>query len=121
MDTLTTVVSEIVICLVVAWILGFLVAWMLFKRAANSYIEEIDELEENLSYSLACNRNQERELIRQSQQIEELEKLTMNSLKEEKKKKDSSSQQFTTNLSLKRNKKELDMLKGIEDNLYSIH
>ena len=75
MESLTFVISEIVICLIVAWVLGFLFARLLFKGVKKELEESIKELEDNFAYSRASNKNQEREIIKQTQKIQEYEKL----------------------------------------------
>ena len=76
METLNIVVSEIILCLVVAWVLGFLAAWILFRKVQNEYEQEIEELEETLSYSSIANKMQEKEIIAQSLKMKKLEKLS---------------------------------------------
>ena len=131
METISVIITEIIICLVLAWSLGFLVAWILFNKASNTYREEIEMLEENLNYSAACNKNQENDIIRQALKIKEFEKSlngNQSTRKMENKRKSNSEKikkekHHTSNTHLlesKRTKKETDMLKSIEENLYSI-
>ncbi len=75
MESLTFIISEIVICLIVAWVLGFLFARFLFKGVKKELEESIKELEDNFAYSRASNKNQEREIIKQTHIIQEYEKL----------------------------------------------
>ena len=75
MESLTVVISEIIVCLIVAWVLGFFFALLLFKQIKKTLEETIKELEENITYSHASNKNQEREIIKQTQKIQEYEKL----------------------------------------------
>jgi mannitol-specific phosphotransferase system IIBC component len=77
MESLSVVIAEIIICLIVAWALGFLAAWLLFKGAKKEYEHELEELEENLAYSSSCNKNQAREITNQTLKIQEYEKLLM--------------------------------------------
>jgi len=128
METISVIVTEIIICLVLAWSLGFLVAWILFNKASKVYREEIEVLEENLNYSAACNKNQENDIIRQSLKIKEFEKsLKGNQSKRqmenkrksnsEKIKKEKRQTSDTPPFESKRTKKETAMLKSIEENL----
>ena len=128
METISVIVTEIIICLVLAWSLGFLVAWILFNKASKVYREEIEVLEENLNYSAACNKNQENDIIRQSLKIKEFEKsLKGNQSKRqmenkrksnsEKIKKEKRQTSDTHPFESKRTKKETAMLKSIEENL----
>ena len=128
METISVIVTEIIICLVLAWSLGFLVAWILFNKASKVYREEIEVLEENLNYSAACNKNQENDIIRQSLKIKEFEKsLKGNQSKRqmenkrksnsEKIKKEKRQTSDTPSFESKRTKKETAMLKSIEENL----
>jgi len=75
MNSLIVVISEIVICLIIAWVLGFLFAWLLFKNVKKELDERIEDLEDNITYSRASNKNQEREIIHQTLKIQEYEKL----------------------------------------------
>jgi uncharacterized protein HemX len=74
METLSVVITEILLCLALAWVLGFLAAWILFRKVQNEYEQEIEELEENLSYASSANKNQEREITMQNLKIQEFEK-----------------------------------------------
>jgi phosphate/sulfate permease len=75
MESLIFVISEIVICLIVAWVLGFLFALFLFKNIKKELEETISELEDNITYSRASNKNQEREIIQQTLKIQEYERV----------------------------------------------
>jgi len=114
---INVVIAEIVVCLVVAWLLGFLVAWILFKKASKLYQEEIEQLEENLQYSSACSKNQEREIIQQALTIQAFEKVNSTGEKP-KKKSEEGSQQRVENTT--RTPQEIEMLKSIDANLYTV-
>ncbi len=75
MESLIVVISEIVICLIVAWVLGFLFARLLFKNLRKELEEKIEELEDDVAYGRASNMNKEREIINQTHKIQEYEKL----------------------------------------------
>lgn len=120
METLNVVVSEIVLCLVVAWVLGFLAAWILFRKVQNEYEEEIEVLEETLSYSSASNKIQEKELIAQSLKLQEYEKLSKNGEESQNKKKTNKESSVKKSDTKKENKSnDENMLKLIDDNLYT--
>ncbi len=128
METLNIVIAEILLCLAVAWVLGFLAAWILFRKVQNEYEQEIEELEENLSYVSASNKNQEREIISQNLKIQEFEKALDKdikntnkkdtSVKKESTKKDNSKKKSTQKNKNKKNSQDEEMLRLIEDNLY---
>ena len=110
METLNIVVSEILLCLVLAWILGFLAAWILFRKVQKEYEQEIEELEENLSFISASNKIQEKELIAQELKLQELSVDTIESID-------------TIEINEKKNNIKIEnpdenILKRIEDNLY---
>ena len=75
METLSIVITEILISLGLAWILGFVAAWLISKKTSNKYQKKIDDLEENFSYIRSCNMNQEREITQQSLKIQEYKDL----------------------------------------------
>ena len=120
METLNVVIREILLCLALAWALGFLAAWILFKRVQNQYEQEIEELEENLSYASSCNKNQEREITAQNLKLKELENAPEESMQ-------TSDEQHTTSkkennqekIEAKKNGEDQEMLKLIDDILYS--
>jgi len=122
METLNIVISEILLCLALAWALGFLAAWILFRKVQNEYEEEIEELEENLSYASASNKNQEREITQQTLKIQEFAKLLKtdrnNILTDKSAKKESSKEKAKKSI-IKNNSKDIEMLKLIDDNLYT--
>ena len=133
METLNIVIAEILLCLAVAWVLGFLAAWILFRRVQNEYEQEIEELEENLSYVSASNKNQEREIISQNLKIQEFEKTLVQDTKNTNKKDTSVKKKSTKTDNIKTENTEIDniktestqknsqdeeMLRLIEDNLY---
>ena len=122
METISIIVIEIIICLIIAWALGFLAAWILFNSASKVYREEIEMLEENLSYSSACNKNQENEIIKQAFKIKEFEN-SLNTKKEnssERIKKEKQKRGNNGLVEIKRTQKEIEMLQNIEANLYSV-
>lgn len=138
MEILNVVVAEILLCLALAWVLGFLAAWILFRKVQNEYEQEIEELEENLSYASAFNKNQEREIATQSLKLQEFEKLPKEdiksmskrkstkkvntekeSIKKESIEKTSTEKGKSQNSTKKENSNDADMLKLIDDNLYT--
>jgi len=138
MEILNVVVAEILLCLALAWVLGFLAAWILFRKVQNEYEQEIEELEENLSYASAFNKNQEREIVTQSLKLQEFEKLLKEDIKSMSKRKSTkkvntekesikkeSIEKISTekgksqNSTKKENSNDADMLKLIDDNLYT--
>lgn len=124
MEIINIVVAEIVACLVVAWVLGFSMAWIFFGKASKNYRAEIEELEENLSYSTACNRSQEKEIIKMDLALQELKKSKKSSKTDAKKvettPKKPTKEKREGDVKITRTKEEIDMLKNIEENLYSL-
>ncbi|MCK5853993.1 MAG: hypothetical protein KAG56_02140 [Sulfurovaceae bacterium] len=58
---LETIIIEIIVCLIIAWILGFFAAWLI-KRGPNKDLEEeIFELQEDLKFKSAYCRGLEKE------------------------------------------------------------
>ena len=110
METLNIVVSEIILCLVVAWVLGFLAAWILFRKVQNEYEQEIEELEETLSYSSTANKMQEREIVSKNLKIQEFEKNFSLDIEET----------TINNESREKDNQDEETLRRIEDNLYSL-
>jgi len=125
METLNIVIAEILLCLVLAWVLGFLAAWILFRKVQNEYEQEIEELEENLSHVSSSNKNQEREITMQNIKIQELEKTSNKDVtqKQEKRKEENSQKNINSkknkNAKNKKNSNDAEMLKLIDSNLYS--
>ena len=140
METLSVVITEILLCLALAWALGFLAAWILFRKVQNEYEQEIEELEENLSYASSANKNQEREITMQNMKIQEFEKSSVKDAKstnekdtdkidskKENIKQEKSQQKKSQNVNSKKenrdtnkkNSQDAEMLRLIEDNLYS--
>ena len=66
MDILETVVVEIIVCLVIAWILGFFAAWIIKKGPNKDLEEEIFELQEDLKFKAAYCRGLEKENAHQA-------------------------------------------------------
>jgi len=66
MDILTTVVSEIIVCLVIAWTLGFITAWVLKKGPNKKLEEEVLDLREDLQFKGAYCRGLEKENANQA-------------------------------------------------------
>ncbi len=110
MGTLNVVITEIILCVVVAWVLGFLAAWIMHKISKKNYELEIEALEDNLEYIGACNKNQEREIIQQTLKIQEYQKLLDKDIDRPNGNKKSSQ-------SKNKQKAERDILKLIDDNL----
>ena len=128
METLSVVITEILLCLALAWALGFLAAWILFRKVQNEYEQEIEELEENLSYASSANKNQEREITMQNMKIQEFEKSSgkidskKENIKEEKsqpKKSQNTSNKKVNRDTNKKNSQDAEILKLIDSNLYS--
>jgi len=140
METLNVVITEILLCLALAWALGFLAAWILFRKVQNEYEQEIEELEENLSYASSANKNQEREITMQNMKIQEFKKSSVKDAKSTNKKdidkidskkeniKEEKSQEKTSqnvnskkeNIDTKKkNSQDAEILKMIDSNLYS--
>jgi uncharacterized protein HemX len=122
METLSVVVTEILLCLALAWALGFLAAWILFRKVQNEYEQEIEELEENLSYASSANKNQEREITTQSLRIQEFEKTLGKDIKSTNKKDTSSKNESIKKDNIDKKKKisqDAEILKLIDSNLYS--
>ena len=126
METLNVVVAEILLCLALAWVLGFLASWILFRKVQNEYEQEIEELEENLSYVSASNKNQEREIIEQSLKLQEFEKTLGKNIKSRSeklniKKEEIKKEDILKNKKSSKEKKSQDeeILRLIEGNLYS--
>ena len=61
MDMLETVIVEIIVCLIIAWILGFFAAWIIKKGPNKDLEEEIFELQEDLKFKGAYCRGLEKE------------------------------------------------------------
>ena len=114
MATLNVVITEILLCLALAWVLGFLAAWILFRRVQKEYEEEIGELEENLSYLIASNKNQEKEIVHQNLKLKELETILDIDI-EHTYKKDTPVKKENNET----NDEDQEALRRIEDNLYS--
>ncbi len=110
MGTLNVVITEIIFCLVVAWVLGFLAAWIMHKISKKSYELEIEELEDNFAYISACNKNQEREITQQTLKVQEYKKLLDQDI-------DILNGNKKSTKSKTKQKAEHDMLKLIDDNL----
>ena len=115
METLNIVVSEIILCLVVAWVLGFLAAWILFRKVQNEYEQEIEELEETLSYSSTANKMQEREIVSKNLKIQEFEKNFSLDIE------DTNNKETTiNNENREKDNQDEETLRRIEDNLSSL-
>jgi hypothetical protein len=133
METLNIVVTEILLCLALAWALGFLAAWILFRKVQKEYEQEIEELEENLSYATTVNKYQEREITMQNMKIQEFEKGMgkevdqeqererdkKDPVDEEKRKKETINNREKLKTSKQKSNNDEEMLKLIENNLYS--
>ena len=72
METVAVVVSEILGFLAIAWILGFFVAWAIFRRVQLEYEEDIEEYEESVLYLKNIARNQEKEITKLTREVQEL-------------------------------------------------
>ncbi|SFV62135.1 Chromosome partition protein smc [hydrothermal vent metagenome] len=73
MTTLNIVIAEIILCLVLAWLLGYFISWLFAKGAKTKYESEIQELQsgieerdsnisklddDNIQYTVALRENQ---------------------------------------------------------------
>jgi len=74
METVTVVVSEILGFLAIAWVLGFFVAWSIFRPIKLEYKKEIEDSEESIGYLKHVIRNQEREITKLTIELQELSK-----------------------------------------------
>jgi len=110
MGTLNVVITEIILCLVVTWILGFLAAWIMHKISKKSYELEIEALEDNLAYISAFNKNQEREITQQILKMQEYKNLLDQDI-------DTPNGNKKSSKSKNKQKAERDMLNLIDDNL----
>lgn len=72
MDTVIVVVNEILGFLAIAWILGFFVAWAIFRPIQLDYEKGIEEYEESIDYLKSINRNQEKEIVKLTREVQEL-------------------------------------------------
>jgi len=72
METVTIIVSEILGFLAIAWVLGFFVAWSIFRPIKLEYKKEIEESEENIGYLKSVVRNQEKEITKLTREVQEL-------------------------------------------------
>ena len=72
METIGIVVSEILGFLAIAWLLGFFVAWAIFRPIQLEYKKELEESEESIDYLKSINRNQEKEITRLTIELQEL-------------------------------------------------
>ena len=72
METVTVVVSEILGFLAIAWVLGFFVAWSIFRPIKLEYKQEIEDSEESIGYLKHVIRNQEREITKLTMEVQEL-------------------------------------------------
>ena len=61
MDMLEIVIVEIIVCLIIAWILGFSAAWIIKKGPNRDLEEEIIELKEDLRLKATYCRGLEKE------------------------------------------------------------
>jgi hypothetical protein len=66
MDMLTTIIIEIILCLMGAWILGFATAWIIKKGPDETLEEEVFELKEDLNFKGAYCRGLEKENAHQA-------------------------------------------------------
>ena len=111
METLNVVITEILLCLALAWVLGFLAAWILFRKVQNEYEQEIEELEENLSYASSANKNLEREITMQNLKIQEFGNIANKSIDSIDKKEEFDQE--------KKSSQDREILKLIDSNLYA--
>ncbi len=72
METVAVVISEILGFLAIAWLLGFFVAWAIFRPIQLEYREEIEESEESMAYLKNIIRNQEKEITKLTREVQEL-------------------------------------------------
>ena len=72
METVAVVVSEILGFLAIAWILGFFVAWAIFRPIQLEYEKESEEYEDTVIYLKNITRNQEKEIMKLTRELQEL-------------------------------------------------
>ena len=72
METVTVIISEILGFLAIAWLLGFFVAWSIFRAIKLEYKKETEEYEENLIYLKSIIKNQEKEITKLTREVQEL-------------------------------------------------
>ena len=72
METVTVIISEILGFLAIAWLLGFFVAWSIFRAIKLEYKKETEEYEENVSYLKSIIKNQEKEITKLTREVQEL-------------------------------------------------
>ncbi len=121
METVAVVVSEILGFLAIAWLLGFFVAWAIFRPIQLEYKKEIEESEESIGYLKSIIRNQEKEITELTREVKELsdpqhrtKEFLETQKKKQKKCKNNNTQPKTKN---KLVKSENDMLQVIEATL----
>ena len=72
METVTVVISEILGFLAIAWLLGFFVAWAIFRAIKLEYKNESEEYEENVNYLKNIIKNQEKEITKLTREVQAL-------------------------------------------------
>ena len=72
METVTVIISEILGFLAIAWLLGFFVAWSIFRAIKLEYKKETEEYEENVGYLKSIIKNQEKEITKLTREVQEL-------------------------------------------------
>ena len=120
METVAVVVSEILGFLAIAWVLGFFVAWSIFRPIQLEYKKNIEEKEESIDYLNSITRNQEKEITKLTREVQELSNpqcSTKEFLDTQKKKQKSNNKKPQTK---KLAKSENRILKEIEETLEKI-
>ncbi len=120
METIGVVVSEILGFLAIAWVLGFFVAWAIFRPIQLEYEKDIEEYEESINYLKSIIRNQEKEITKLTREVQELSdpKRSTKEFLETQKKKKKKGKQFQRKKELAKSKDE--MLQVIEATLEKI-
>ena len=126
METVTIVISEILGFLAIAWVLGFFVAWAIFRPIKLEYEKEIEESEESIGYLKRVVRNQEKEITKLTREVQELinpecstsTKEFLETQKKKQKEQKSSNKQSQSKKELI--KREDNILKEIEETLEKI-
>ena len=122
METIGIVVSEILGFLAIAWVLGFFVAWAIFRPIKLEYEKEIEESEESIGYLKRVVRNQEKEITKLTREVQELSNTSTKEFLETQKKKQKEHKSSNKQPQSKKEliKSEDNILKEIEETLEKI-
>ena len=69
---ITVVVGEIVGFLAIAWILGFFVAWSIFRPIQLEYKSSMEDKEDSINYLNTIIKNQEKEITKLTRDVQRL-------------------------------------------------